>query len=69
MAQHTFTVSDIHCEACEKAIRASLNRLDGVGDVRADAANNRVAVSYDDTVADLSAIAARLEAAGYPVMS
>lgn len=69
MAQHTFTVSDIHCDACENAIRKSLSRLDGVRDVRPDAVSNRVAVSYDDAVADLSTIAARLEVAGYPVMS
>lgn len=69
MPQHTFTVSDIHCDACENTIRKSLSRLDGVGEVRPDAASNQVAVSYDDAVTDVSMIAARLEVAGYPVVS
>jgi copper chaperone CopZ len=30
MAQHTFAVQEIHCGACETAIRKSLSRMDGI---------------------------------------
>jgi copper chaperone CopZ len=69
MAQQSFQVQEIHCGACEDAIRKSLSRLDGVRIVEPDAATNRVEVVYDDTATGPDAIAERLETAGYPVVS
>lgn len=67
MPTDTFRVQEIHCGACESAIRKALTRLDGVTDVDADAASNRVSVSYDAARTDPAAIAERLATAGYPV--
>jgi copper chaperone CopZ len=68
MAQQAFQVQEIHCGACEDAIRKSLSRLDGVRVIEADAATNRVDVIYDETATDPGAIAERLATAGYPVV-
>jgi copper chaperone len=68
MATTTFTVEQIHCGACEDAIRKALTRLDGVREVSADAATNRIDVTYDDGATSDAAIAERLETAGYPVV-
>lgn len=69
MAQHTFTVGQIHCGACETAIGKSLRRVDGVRHVGPDAATNTVTVVFDEQLLDLGRLAARLEAAGYPVLA
>jgi copper chaperone CopZ len=69
MTQHTFAVQEIHCEACENAIRKSLSRLDGIRTVEPDASTNQVAVVYDEGATDKQAIAERLATAGYPVTS
>jgi copper chaperone CopZ len=69
MAQHTFAVQEIHCEACEQAIRKSLSRVDGIRTVEPDSSTNQVAVVYDETATDKQAIAERLATAGYPVTS
>jgi copper chaperone len=68
MAQQTFQVQEIHCGACEDAIRKSLSRIDGVRIVEPDAATNRVEVVYDDAATGPGAIAERLATAGYPVI-
>jgi copper chaperone CopZ len=69
MAQQSFQVQEIHCGACEAAIRKSLSRMDGVRIVQPDAATNRVEVVYDDDAATgPGAIAERLATAVYPVV-
>jgi mercuric ion binding protein len=67
MAAKTFTVEEIHCGACEAAIRKALGRVDGVTDVDPDSATNRVTVVFDDAQVDAATVAERLTAAGYPV--
>lgn len=67
MASTTFTVEQIHCGACESAIRKALGRLEGVNDTTPDAATNQVTVVFDDARVDADTIAERLTAAGYPV--
>jgi copper chaperone CopZ len=69
MAQQSFQVQEIHCGACEDAIRKSLSRMDGVRVIEPDSATNRVEVVYDETQTDEAAIAERLATAGYPVVS
>jgi copper chaperone CopZ len=68
MAQQSFQVQDIHCGACEDAIRKSLARLNGVRVIEPDAATNRVEVVYDESQTDEAAIGERLASAGYPVV-
>lgn len=67
MAARTFTVEEIHCGACEAAIRKALGRLDGVTDVDPDSATNQVTVIFDDAQVNADTVADRLTAAGYPV--
>jgi Cu+-exporting ATPase len=69
MAQHTFSVQEIHCEACENAIRKSLSRMDGIRTAEPDSSTNQVSVVYDETTTDEQSIAERLATAGYPVTS
>ncbi len=67
MASKTFTVEEIHCGACETAIRKALGRVDAVDGTTPDAVTNQVTVMFDDARVDADAIAERLAAVGYPV--
>ena len=69
MATRTFVVEEIHCGACEGAVRKALARLDGVQDVAPDSATNQITVEFDDSQVGDDAIADRLALAGYPVVS
>lgn len=69
MASKTFTVEEIHCGACEAAIGKALARVDGVRQVEAAAASNRVTVLFDESAVEVGQIAARLADAGYPVLA
>jgi copper chaperone CopZ len=67
MAAKTYRVEQIHCSACEMAIRKALGRVDGINDVDPDAATNQVTVTFDETRVDEATVADRLTAAGYPI--
>ncbi|WP_219416389.1 heavy-metal-associated domain-containing protein [Pseudonocardia nigra] len=69
MATRTFVVEDIHCAGCEMAIRRALTRVEGVREVRPDAATNQVSVAFDEARTSDQEIGERLAAAGYPVVS
>ncbi len=69
MASETFTVEQIHCGACEAAIGKALTRVEGVRQVEADAASNRVRVLFDENAVGVDQLAARLGKAGYPVIA
>jgi len=69
MASETFTVEQIHCGACEAAIGKALTRIEGVRQVEADAASNRVRVLFDENAVGVDQLAARLGEAGYPVIA
>jgi copper chaperone CopZ len=69
MASETFTVEQIHCGACEAAIGKALTRVEGVRQVEADAASNRVRVLFDENAVGVDQLAARLGEAGYPVIA
>jgi copper chaperone CopZ len=66
VAEHVFTVGEIHCDGCENTIRTSLGRLSGVRDVRPDQATNTVKIRYDADQVDADQIAAHLDELGYP---
>ena len=69
MASETFTVEQIHCGACEAAIGKALTRVEGVRQVEANAASNRVRVLFDENAIGVDQLAARLGEAGYPVIA
>jgi Cu+-exporting ATPase len=69
MASSTFVVEQIHCGACEAAIQKALTRMEGVQEVAADSATNKVSVRFDESQTSDDAIAERLATAGYPVVA
>ena len=57
-----FTVSDMTCEGCVKAITAAVKRVAPAAEVKADLATKRVAVSGD---APAETLAAAMREAGF----
>lgn len=55
----------LHCESCEQRVARLLKALEGVGQVRAQARNQRIEVLFDTAVLEATAIAERLRRAGY----
>jgi copper chaperone CopZ len=69
MATRTFVVEEIHCGACEMAVRKAVTRIEGVRDVTADAATNQVSVRFNESETSDREIGERLTAAGYRVVA
>lgn len=68
--QHTttrFSVPDIRCDRCKRAIEDAVEPIPGVVRVRADVKGWVVTVDHFPSQADGAAIAAALEGEGYPV--
>lgn len=55
----------LHCESCEQRVARVLNTLEGVKQVSADAASQRIEVLFDPTVLKTAAIVERLGLLGY----
>ena len=55
----------IVCEGCEQRVERLLKALQGVGQVRAQARNQRIEVLFDRAVLEATAIAECLGKAGY----
>lgn len=53
------------CAGCEERVERLLKDVQGVGQVRAHAANQRIEVLFDTAVLDPAAIAERMAKAGY----
>ncbi len=53
------------CESCELRVKRLLKGLPGIGQVRAQASNQRIEVLFDSATLDAAAIAERLGTAGY----
>ncbi len=53
------------CEGCKERVEHVLKALQGVGQVRAQARNQRIEVLFDTVVLDAAAIAERIAKAGY----
>ncbi len=53
------------CAGCEERVEHMLKTLQGVGQVRAQARNQRIEVLFDTAKLDAAAIAERLSKAGY----
>ncbi|MDA8203400.1 MAG: heavy-metal-associated domain-containing protein [Chloroflexi bacterium] len=69
MAETTIAVAEIHCERCERAIKAALSRVEGVHAVVPSAARNEVTVHFDGAATSEAELRARLVAAGYDPVS
>jgi copper chaperone len=55
----------LHCESCEQHVERLLKSVQGVGQVRAQAKNQRIEVLFDTAVLDANVITKRLGDAGY----
>jgi copper chaperone len=55
----------LDCESCERRVERLLKALQGVGQVRAHAHNQRIEVLFDTAVLEATALAERLAEAGY----
>jgi len=60
-------VPTVHCTACKLNIEEELEELHGVESSAVDLEAKQVTVIYDPDVVDARAIAAAVEAVGYPV--
>lgn len=65
MAQETFSVPNIACGHCVKAIESELTEMEGVTSVKADAAAKTVTVKWD-APASIALIRATLAEINYP---
>lgn len=65
MARTEITVEGMHCEGCERAVSAALERLDGVRGADADRDAERVRVSFDPDLVSEERLRERIEDAGF----
>jgi copper chaperone len=64
----TLHVTGMTCGGCENAVKRALARLDGVGEVTASHAEQRVGVTYDAGRVTPEQITAKIAAIGYTVV-
>jgi copper chaperone len=62
-------VTGMTCGGCEDAVKRALTRLDGVADVVASHAEQRVTVMFDPGRVTPSAIAEKISVLGYTVQT
>lgn len=65
--KETFSVPDVHCEHCDRAITGALNSLEGVSEAVVDLEAKEVSVDYDETSVDRQKLIEAIEEEGYPV--
>jgi copper chaperone CopZ len=66
MTRIQIPVQGMRCEGCERTVQASLTKVDGVRDAKADHQAGRVQVSFDPERVDEQRLRAQIEEAGYP---
>ncbi len=69
MQTTVFSVPDISCEHCKKAIESALRKLDGVARAEVNVAQKKVTVSYQEARIGREALAAAIRGEGYTVES
>jgi copper chaperone len=65
--RETFSVPDVHCEHCDRAITQAVGSLEGVDSVSVDLETKNVTVGYDDARIQRERVIAAIEDEGYPV--
>ena len=61
------TVTGMTCGGCENAVTRTLAKLNGVSEVKASHAEDRVRVTFDETRLTQAAIRTAIESLGYAV--
>jgi len=69
METTTLRVTGMTCGGCENAVKRGLARLDGIAEVAASHADERVTVTFDPDLVTPAQIKARIAAIGYTVVS
>jgi copper chaperone len=67
MAELSFRVPEMHCGACEQAIRTAVTAVPGVTGLRADVTVRTVTVTYTGADIDPGTIRGAIEGAGFDV--
>lgn len=65
----TISVKGMSCSHCVNAIDSSIKELNGIESVDVDLAGNKVTVSFDESVVELSKVKEAIEEAGYDVVA
>jgi copper chaperone CopZ len=65
--QVKFEVQGMTCEGCEKAVMASINKLEGIQEVSASHIAGESVVSFDSTQVNPTLITEAITSAGYVV--
>ena len=66
MKTESFTVKGMTCAACVANVTRAVSKIDGVSDVNVNLLSGKMTASYDESLADASAICAAATAIGYP---
>ncbi|WP_438266921.1 copper chaperone CopZ [Halobacillus salinus] len=64
----TLEVNGMTCEHCEKAVKGSLEELEGVHGVEVHLSSGKVDVAYDEAYATKGLMKEAIEAQGYEVV-
>ncbi|KGP72549.1 copper chaperone CopZ [Pontibacillus yanchengensis] len=67
--QITLDVRGMTCDHCEKAVKGSLEELNGVQGVEVSIDTNRVTVTYDDVYVSKEQMKSAIEEQGYDVVA
>ena len=67
MTRERFNVPEVSCGHCKSAIEGALRPLNGVAEADVDIEGRSVAVAFDESVVDRTAIVRAIESAGYAV--
>jgi copper chaperone len=63
----TLKVTGMTCGGCENAVKRALGRLEGVSDVTASHAEEKVGVTFDPAIVTPDQIKVKIAAIGYTV--
>lgn len=69
MKKAVFTMEPFSCPSCIKQIESTLNRIDGLDEVKVMFNSGRIRVSFDSNQTNPEAIESALTRLGYPVLS
>ena len=67
MTSKTYSVPDVSCEHCKRAIETAVGAMGGIGRVLVDIEHKTVDIDFDDTVTSEDAVLSVLDEEGYPV--
>ncbi|MDA2978561.1 MAG: cation transporter [Actinomycetota bacterium] len=67
MTDITLSIPDISCDHCKNSIEGALKPLDGIETATVSIGDRSVAVKFDDSQINLSAIVEAIDGQGYEV--